>query len=130
MSEKRFILCNKTTDSNVWDTLDKQCYGWEYVVYLLNELNEENDVLKQQLKTKYVVNKQYEELQRLKKDNKELKAQLYCEGSVCTICKHHQLTPDKVMQGYYTSKCEKGHKACSKEDLKHCKDFKLEGLSE
>ena len=69
-------------------------------------------------------------LNELNDENKTLKAQLYCEGSVCNICKHQQLTPDKVMQGYYTSKCEKGHKACSKEDLKHCKDFKLEGLSE
>lgn len=43
---------------------------------LLNELNEENDVLKQQLKTRYVVNKQYEELQRLREENKELKLQL------------------------------------------------------
>ena len=42
MSDERFILCNKTTDSNVWDTLEKQCYGWEYVVSLLNELHEEN----------------------------------------------------------------------------------------
>ena len=69
-------------------------------------------------------------LNELNDENKTLKAQLYCEGGVCNICKHQQLTPDKVMQGYYTSKCEKGHKACSKEDLKHCKDFKLEGLSE
>lgn len=69
-------------------------------------------------------------LNELNDENKTLKAQLYCEGSVCTICKHQQLTPDKCMQGYYTAKCEKGHKECSKGDLKHCKDFKLEGLSE
>ena len=37
MTEKRFILCSKTTDSNVWDTLEKQYYSWEYVVFLLNE---------------------------------------------------------------------------------------------
>lgn len=29
-------------DSNVWDTLKKQYYGWEYVVSLLNELHEQN----------------------------------------------------------------------------------------
>lgn len=63
-------------------------------------------------------------------ENKTLKAQLYCEGSVCTICKHQQLTPDKVMQGYYTAKCEKGHKDCSKKDLKHCKDFEPKGDSD
>ena len=53
MTEKRFIFCNKTTDSNVWDTFEKQCYGWEYVVSLLNsfddtikDLSDENDQLK------------------------------------------------------------------------------------
>ena len=60
MSEKRFILCNKTTDSNVWDTWEKQCYGWEYVVYLLNYLNDENKELK-------IENRQ------LKRQNKALK---------------------------------------------------------
>ena len=132
MSEKRFtdIGCSETGHIGVTDYgIDKEFTSDEFEDFL-NELNEENDVLKQQLQTRYVVNKQYEEIQRLKKDNKELKAQLYCEGSVCTICKHQQLTPDKVMQGYYTAKCGKGHKECSKEDLKHCKDFKLEGLSE
>ena len=48
MTEKRFILCNKTTDSNVWDTLDKQYYSLEYVVSLLNYLNDENKELKLQ----------------------------------------------------------------------------------
>lgn len=84
MSEKRFI---RAEDSNglksIFDNeiengkpILVNCIGEVgKVVDLLNELNEENDVLKQQLKTKYVVNKQYEELQRLKKDNKELKAQ-------------------------------------------------------
>ena len=48
MSDERFILCNKTTDSNVGDTWEKQCYGWEYVVYLLNYLNDENKELKLQ----------------------------------------------------------------------------------
>ena len=39
---------------------------------ILNELNDENDVLKQQLKTKYIVNKQYEELQKIKKEHRKL----------------------------------------------------------
>lgn len=39
----------------------------------LNELHEENQSLKQQLKTKHIVNKQYEELQRLKEENSVLK---------------------------------------------------------
>jgi hypothetical protein len=48
----------------------------EEVVKLLNELHEENDVLKQELKTKAIVNKQYEELQRVKKENEELKSKV------------------------------------------------------
>jgi len=40
---------------------------------LLNELNDENNILKQQLKTKYIVNKQYEELQKVKEENHRLK---------------------------------------------------------
>ena len=47
----------------------------EVIVNLLNELNDENDVLKQQLKTKYIVNKQYEELQKVKEENEELKSE-------------------------------------------------------
>ena len=46
MNKERFILCNKTTDSNVWDTWEKQYYGWEYVVSLLNEYSNENEKLK------------------------------------------------------------------------------------
>ena len=40
------------------------------------ELEEEIDQLKQQLKTKVIVNKQYEELKRLKEENDKLKLQL------------------------------------------------------
>ena len=50
--------------------------GEELIVELLNSFNDENDVLKQQLKTKYIVNKQYEELQRLKQENEQLKKAL------------------------------------------------------
>ena len=45
----------------------------EWLCNKLNELNDENDVLKQQLKTKYIVNKQYEELQKVKEENEQLK---------------------------------------------------------
>ena len=45
----------------------------DILVELLNELHEENDVLKQELKTKVVVNRQYEELQKLKQENEQLK---------------------------------------------------------
>lgn len=100
MTGKRFT---NTDNGFIIDKSEKKVLNLYDVVDVLNELNDEN---------------------------KTLKAQLYWEGSVCTICKHQQLTPDKCMQGYYTAKCEKGHKECSKGDLKHCKDFKLEGLSE
>ena len=100
MTGKRFT---NTDNGFIIDKSEKKVLNLYDVVDVLNELNDEN---------------------------KTLKAQLYCESSVCNICKHQQLTPYKGMQGYYTAKCEKEHKECSKEDLKHCKDFKLEGLSE
>ena len=98
MSEKRFVV---GTDSNsmevyILDNVTKEypfCLACENidgfdplihegmsVVALLNQLNgeneqlrQENDVLNQQLKTKVIVNKQYEELQRVKKENEQLR---------------------------------------------------------
>ena len=85
----RFILCNKTTDSNVWDTLEKQCYGWEYVVSLLNgfdgtikDLSDDYEqLLKENKKLQGKYNKQlwiYNglgcEYDSLKKENEELKS--------------------------------------------------------
>ena len=78
MNEKRF-------HKGDWSNSICEVYdGEEYIggvqlncaddfIDLLNELNDENDILKQQLKTKYIVNKQYEELQRLKEENEQLK---------------------------------------------------------
>lgn len=80
MTEKQFYI--KCDDFNAWMVWEK---GKDVIVFdlhkstaqlvcdKLNELSEENDVLKQQLKTKYIVNKQYEELQRLKQENEQLK---------------------------------------------------------
>lgn len=42
----------------------------------ITALEKENDILEQKLKTRYIVNKQYEEKERLKKENKELKKQI------------------------------------------------------
>ena len=58
-------------------------------------------------------------------ENEQLKAQLYCDSDegVCVICKHHYLEKGNI---FYISKCEKGHEECSKDALKHCKDFELE----
>ena len=88
MSENRFKLhiewsnINKTDgiaelSDNGQPLLETECIEDARLLQtILNELNEENEVLKQQLKTRYVVNKQYEELQRLREENKELKLQL------------------------------------------------------
>ena len=63
-------------------------------------------------------------LNNLSEENEQLKAQLYCddEEGVCIICKHHYLEKGNI---FYISKCEKGHEECSKEDLRHCKDFEI-----
>ena len=78
MSEKRFsdISCSETGHIGVTDYgVDKEFTSDEFEDFL-NELNDENDILKQRLQTKYIVNKQYEELQRLKKENEKLKKQV------------------------------------------------------
>ena len=78
MSEKRFtdISCSETGHIGVTDYgIDKEFTSDEFEDFL-NELNDENDILKQQLQTRYIVNKQYEELQRVKKENDELKKQV------------------------------------------------------
>lgn len=104
MTAKRFILLDETIVDNeeVADDGGKQIY-WtvEYVqrvklVELLNELAEEN---------------------------KQLKAQLLYDGDdVCGICKHEYLVPSG---DYFIGKCKKGHKECSKKDIKYCENFEL-----
>ena len=75
MSEKRFEWIDKDTISDN-QTDEWYCFLFDDIrddfVDFLNELNDENDILKQQLQTRYIVNKQYEELQRLKKENEQL----------------------------------------------------------
>ena len=65
-----------------------------------------------------------EKVNRIVKENGELKAQLYCDSNegVCSICKHHYLEKGNI---FYISKCKKGHEKCSKESVRHCEDFKL-----
>ena len=57
--------------------------SFDEIVTLLNELvtkchrlEKENDRLRQQLKTKVILNRQYEEKERLKKENRVLKKDL------------------------------------------------------
>ena len=91
------------------------------VVELLNELHEENERLQKNPTVLILANQNY------RKENEQLKAQLYCddEEGVCNICKHHYLEKGKTYEKYYISKCKKGHEECSKMDLKYCDDFEL-----
>lgn len=86
MSEKRFKLsdwCGERSVSNVID-IEKQTHLANIeVLDLLNEqqarikeLEEENDILEQKLQTRYIVNKQYEEKEKLKKENEQLRREL------------------------------------------------------
>ena len=63
-------------------------------------------------------------IKELLEEYEKLKAQLYCDSNegVCSICKHHYLEKGNIFD---ISKCEKEHEECSKENLRHCKDFKL-----
>ncbi len=55
----------------------------------ITALEKENDILKQKLKTKYIVNKQYEEKERLKKENEKLKKQINdCRDYNAILYKH------------------------------------------
>ena len=63
-----------------------------------------------------------ERLNELNEENQALKQQLLCDD-VCGICKYEYLVPSG---GYFIAKCKKGHKECSKEDIKYCKDFEKE----
>jgi len=56
---------------------------------------------------------------------KRLETQLKTEGTVCVNCKHYQLNPSPIIDGYYISECQRGHSQCSREDIKYCKDFTL-----
>ena len=95
----------------------------EKVVDLLNDLSEENEQLKKDCTVLIYHNQEY------RKENEQLKAQLYCdsEEGVCSICKHHYVEKTNM---FYISKCEKGHEECSTDALKHCKDFELKELQE
>ena len=60
IENERFILCSKTTDSNVYDSVDNQYYSWETVVSLLNaaipkdaDIEELLDIKIKNNKTKY-----------------------------------------------------------------------------
>lgn len=58
------------------ETLDKIIDLLNELVTKCHRLEKENDRLRQQLKTKVIVNKQYEEKERFKKENRVLKKDL------------------------------------------------------
>lgn len=84
MSEKRFrITTTPKSQSVAFDEKQKKHYIGIDLEGLLNEqqarikeLEEENDILEQKLQTRYIVNKQYEEKERLKKENEQLRKEL------------------------------------------------------
>lgn len=68
-------------------------------------------------------------LNALYEENKQLKAQLYCddEEGICNICKHHYLVQDDETEfEYYNSRCKKGHYECARVSLTRCEDFEKE----
>ena len=112
MTEKkqRFHLIKDTgTDEcyldNLYDNdtyISAICGGSERVCNLLNELHEENE---------------------------QLKAQLKKGEDVCSICKHQYLTK-RDTDKYYIAKCKKEHLECSKGTVSYCEDFECKEVTE
>ena len=112
MTGKQFTFDNDSLlkDGEFWlDGSVATICNAEEIVELLNEFHEENEQLKQQLKTKHIVNKQYEELQRLKKENNELKEELriYRQVANCHNCIYHDY--DWFDDGDEFEVCRKGN---------------------
>lgn len=59
------VFANSLSPSEICERLNKQ-------QAMIKELEKENDILEQKLQTRYIVNKQYEEKERLKKENEQL----------------------------------------------------------
>ena len=88
--------------------------------YTFYDLSENGEIMN--------MNETEDMLNELNDENEQLKAQLYYNGeSVCNICKYQYLVETEK---YYVAKCKKGYEKCSKEDVKHCKDFKFKELQE
>ena len=93
----------------IWENYEEQDVYADAINKLLEELNDENDVHKQQLKTKYIVNKQYEELQKVKEENEQLKQvlKIYRKVAYCGNCNYHNY--DWYDDGDEFEVCEKGN---------------------
>lgn len=131
MTEKRFSISSSYLGLyTVFD--DKN--GYPLSDYeLLDLLNEQHETITDLTENLSVAsNREISKddlIERLRKENEQLKAQLYCdnEEGVCNICKHHYLVKDDEIElGYYNSRCRKGHYECARVSMKHCKDFEKE----
>ena len=107
MTEKRFT--NVEVDDyynlicvNDGDTFHS--YSEKALEDLLNELNNENEKLKQYI---------YDNL----------------DEDICRVCSYQYLEKSK-MDKYYVAKCKKGYDNCSKGTVIHCIDFKFKELQE
>lgn len=76
-----------------------------------------------------LLNEQEETILKQKRKIKELIVQLKTdeEDGVCIKCKHHYLINHPESSKYYISKCKKEHEECSKEYIRFCEDFELDG---
>ena len=72
-SENQLIIFDNGVSDETYFHLGNDERDVKYVCDLLNELFNENDILKQKLKTKSIVNKQYEEMKGLQKENEQLR---------------------------------------------------------
>ena len=91
-SENQLIIFDNGVSDETYFHLGNDERDVKYVCDLLNELFNENDILKQKLKTKSIVNKQYEEMKGLQKENEQLRQmikenvfQRYREGSLADL---------------------------------------------
>ena len=126
MMEKQFKVTNISPNGMTglfwWGKDNLSVYD---ITKLLNDLIEENEELISALKElKEIGDYQAYRIQELDDENEQLRQQLLYDGTdVCNICKHEYLVPSG---DYFIAKCKKGHKGCSKEDVKYCEDFEKE----